>query len=120
MPTHNVSIRDKFANQVTTDIDAGTGAGNFVLYAAGSVEVATCPFNEPSFGAASAGAITMDNTPIPTDSDATGGTVTDYAWEDGDATAIVSGPESELTLSVNPIPAASIVEITNATYTATP
>jgi len=120
MPTHDTSIRDKFANQVTADIDAGAGVGNFVLYAAGSVEAATCAFSKPSFGASSAGVITMDNTPVPTDSDATGGTVTDYAWEDSNGLAIVSGPETELTISVNPVPAASIVEITSATYTASP
>jgi hypothetical protein len=62
----------------------------------------------------------LDVAPPPEDADATGGTVTTYGLEDSDAKEIVSGPESELTISVNPIPAGSVVTVNALNYTASP
>ena len=120
MPTHDDGTRDKFCTDVTTDIDAGAGVGNFVLRAAGAVEVATCPLSKPSFDAPASGVMALDVTPAPEDADATGGTVTTYGLEDSVANVIVTGPESELTISVNPIPAGSVVTVNALSYTASP
>jgi hypothetical protein len=112
--THDVATRNAFADQVDADIGA---AGKLVLLA-GAVEVATMPLNNPAFGAASGGVITMDVAPVPTDSAATGGTVTLFELQETGGTGIVLGAVADITLSKNPINALDVVTITSFTYTA--
>jgi hypothetical protein len=115
--THATATRDAFANQV--DADLGTTA-NMVL-SAGATEVATMALNNPVFGASSSGVITMDVSPVPEDSSATGNasSVDTFELETGAGSPIVTGAvPADLTLSKNPIDAADVVQITSFTYTA--
>ena len=124
--THNAALRDGFANDVTTAVDAGAGVGNCVLLT-GVTVVATLPLSKPSFGAAAAGVITLDVIPIPEDSSAVGNAaaVDSMEFQDSDATVIFTGDNitgvaggGDLELSKNPIDATDIVQLTSFTYTA--
>jgi hypothetical protein len=74
------ATRNALANAITTLIDGGSGAGVVEIrsgtqpatandVATGTL-LASIPFNDPSFGAASSGVITADNDPVPEDSSA--------------------------------------------------
>ncbi|MCH7993506.1 MAG: hypothetical protein IIB57_03580, partial [Planctomycetes bacterium] len=76
-------MRDDLANQMDTSINAGAGTSNMKLETSGDVEVATINFQNPAFGAASAGVITLAGTPL-SDTNASGGTVAQFSIYDRD------------------------------------
>jgi hypothetical protein len=126
--THNTTLRDGFATDVSTAVDAGAGAGASVLLAGVSV-VSTIPLNDPSFGAPATGVITLDVVPVPEDPSAVGNAsvVDSMEFRDSDALVVFTGDSitgvaggGDLELSKNPIDATDIVQLTSFTYTASP
>lgn len=117
---HVVAIRNSLADLVVDLIDAGAGAGYIEFQTSGDVEVATCPFGDPAFGAAATGTATANA--ITDDSSATGGTIAKFRIKDSDNTEVFSGTvtvtsgggDIELTSVI--IGAGDTVSMTSLTY----
>ena len=120
--THVTAVRNSLAGVVSTAVDAGAGAGELVLMTSGDVEVATLTMSDPSFGAASGGAITANA--ITSDTNATGGTIALFKIQDSDANEVIRGTVTatggggDIELSSLSISAGDTVEISSFTYTA--
>lgn len=122
--THPTAVRDAIANLVVDSLDVGTTntEGQLEFQTTGSVEVATTPLSNPSFGASSSGVATANA--ITDDGSATGGTTTKFEAQDrdelvkilGSVTGISGGGVIELTSTV--VPVGGTVQMTSLTYTA--
>jgi len=122
--THGQPTRDAFALQVLTDLDAEAGVAQCILVTGGTggTEVATMDLSKPSFVQASE-VLTLDITPIPTDSAATGNASAVDAVDFVDSLGVVVFTSNDVsgtdfTLSKNPIANGDTVELTSCTYTA--
>lgn len=72
-------LRDDLANAIDDAFNAGTsGFAELKFETSGDAEVATIIMQNPAFGAASTGAITMAGQPLQ-DTSATGGTVAQFS-----------------------------------------
>lgn len=122
--THPTAVRTGVADFVVDQLDEGTPPGNLVMQTAGSAEVATLPFSNPAFGAASnavatAGAITSDT-------NATGGTIAKAELQNAAGTAKIlcsvtaTGGGGDIQLSSVVVSAGQTVSISSLTYTAMP
>jgi hypothetical protein len=115
-------LRDNLADEITASIDVSP-PGSLIFETSGDAEVATCVFNNPSFGASSSGIITMGTSPTPSDADAAGGTIAQFSIFDGAAqkqlegtvTGISGGGDIEITSLV--IVADEQVDLTSLTIT---
>jgi len=127
--THETAVRNGIADYVVDLIDTGTASPNlgtlvFHTGASPEVEVATCTFANPAFGAASSGTATANT--IASDTSATGGTVAGFAVYDSDGTRLFSGsvtattasPQGDITLSSTSVGAGDTVSISSLTYSA--
>lgn len=120
--THVTAVRNSLADEITTAVDAGAGAGELVLMTSGDTEVATLTMSDPSFGAASGGTITANA--ISSDTNATGGTIALFKIQDSDANEIIrgtvtaTGDGGDIELSSLSITAGDTVEISSFDYTA--
>jgi hypothetical protein len=121
--THPAAVRDVIANAVCDSIDDGAGAGTLIFQTSGDVEVATCTFSDPAFGAASSGTCTAST--ITDDTSAAGGTTTKFKIQDsnsadkgfaGSVTATSGGGDIEL--SSTTIGVGDTVSVTSLTYSA--
>lgn len=71
--TLTTAARNAACDAIVDLLDAGNEAAQVrFMLANGTTEVATLTLSDPAFGASSTGVATMDNTPVPTDSSATG------------------------------------------------
>jgi hypothetical protein len=120
--THPTTVRNGLCNYVVDLLDAGTGAGTLVFNTSGDVEVATCTFSDPAFGAATGGVATANA--ITSDTNATGGTIAKAVFQDSDATAVVNcavgTSGSDINMSSVAIGAGDTVAVTSLTYEAAP
>jgi hypothetical protein len=120
--THVTAVRNTLANAITTAVDAGTGAGKLVIMTSGDVEVATLTMNDPSFGAASSGAITANA--ITSDTSATGGVAALFKITDSNnvevyrGTVTVTSGGGDLELSSLTIGVGDTVSVSTLVYTA--
>ena len=87
MPTLETAPRNAMVDALVDLIDAGAGAGNLIFETSGDVEVATCPFSDPAYGAA-AGGIAQENA-ITDDASATGGVVEHASVKDSNSLKIM-------------------------------
>lgn len=87
MPTLEAAARNAACDAIVDLIDAGAGAGNLIFETSGDVEVATCAFSDPAYGAAAAG-VAQENA-ISDDASATGGIVEHASIKDSDANKIM-------------------------------
>ena len=87
MPTLETSARNAACDGVVDLIDAGSGAGTLKYETSGDVEVATCTFSDPAFGASSSGTATASA--ITDDSSATGGTVAQASAYDSNSAKVI-------------------------------
>lgn len=116
--------RNGLADFIDTEVNGGGGAGNLVFMTSGDVEVATIVLSATAFGAASAGTITLAGVPL-SDTNATGGTIALFKFEDnvsaeifrGDVTTTAVGT-GEILLSSVVIGATDTVTMTSFTYSA--
>jgi len=120
MATLETVARNAACDAIVDLIDGGTGAGDLVFETSGDVEVATLPFSATAFGAASSGVATAAGTPLE-DTNATGGTVAQASFYDGDSAKIleatVSTSGADINLSSLSVGAGDTVSVSSLTVT---
>lgn len=118
------AARNGACDAIVDLVDAGSGAGTIEIKSsasttAGTSEVATLTFGDPAFGAASTGTATANA--ISDDTDATGGTASDYTVFDSDSAAVWQGlvgtSGADLNLSSTTIGAGDTISISSFTLT---
>lgn len=113
-------LRNVLADAIDTEINTGVGTSKMQLETSGDVEVATINFQNPAFGAAAAGVITLAGTPLQ-DTSATGGTVAQFSLYDRDGTkqleGVVAVSGQDLDLSSLTVGAGDTVELTSFSIT---
>lgn len=118
--TLETSLRNVLADAITGELDTGATFAQMLLETSGDVEVATIVFQNPSFGSASTGVITLNGVPL-SDTNATGGTVAQFSLEDRDGTKALEGvvqvSGADLDLSSLSVGATDTVELTSFTIT---
>lgn len=76
--TLETGLRDDLANQIDDSVNTGGGTATLVFETAADAAVATIDLQNPAFGAAATGVITLQGTPLE-DSSAVGGTVAQFS-----------------------------------------
>ena len=118
--TLETALRNAMADAIETEMASGAGTSNMKLETSGDVEVATINFQNPAFGAAAAGVITLQGVPL-SDTNATGGTVAQFSLYDrnGDKQleGVVATSGQDLDLSSLAVGATDTVELTSFTLT---
>ena len=109
------TMRDALANAFDDRVNLNASPGYMQLETSADAEVATFTFQDPAFGAAAAGVITLAGVPIA-DSDATGGTVAQGSIYDGGNTKLA---EAAADTSGTPIVMSSLVVGAGETVTLT-
>ncbi len=114
------ALRNAIANAIDDEINTGTGTATLVFETAGDVEVATIDLQDPAFGAAATGVITLAGVPLE-DGSATGGTTAQASIFDQDTTKqlemTVGVAATEIIISTVTIAASDVVRITALTIT---
>lgn len=120
--THPAAVRTILADSTVDSIDVG-GAGSLIFQTAASAEVATLPFSNPAFGAASGPTATANA--ITDDTNATGGTVDNFKIQNGSAadagfagSVTATGGGGDIELSSLVIGSGDTVSMSSLTYTA--
>ena len=121
------ALRTTLADAITTAIDystsspLGNGTLRFKTAASPMATVATINFSRPSFGAASAGVITMANAP-KSDTNAAGGTMAFFTINRKDNTPLMTGNVATSAATINfpagvVVTAGDTVQLTSFTIT---
>lgn len=122
--TIQTAARNAACDAIVDLVDGGAGAGTIELKSAastvaGTSEVATLTFSDPAFGAASVGVATGNA--IASDTNATGGTASDYTVFDSNNTAVWQGSVgtagADLNMSSTTIGGGDTVSISSFTMT---
>jgi len=74
MPTLETTLRNALADAIDTAVNSGTGTATFKFETTASAAVATINLQDPAFGAAATGTITLQGVTL-SDTSAAGGTV---------------------------------------------
>ncbi len=113
-------LRNVLADAIDNEINTGVGTATFVFETAGDVEVATINLQNPAFGAAATGVITLAGVPL-SDLSATGGTTVQASVFDRDTTKqfelTVGTSGTEIIISSTVIGATDQVDLTALTVT---
>ena len=108
-------VRNAMADAMDGIINTGSGTSVMQLETFDDIEVATFSFQNPAFGAASSGIITLLGTTL-SDTSATGGLVAQYSIYDRDAAKVLEGVVAtggaDLSLTSLNIGATDTVELT--------
>ena len=114
------ALRNVLADAIDAEINTGAGTAALQFETSGDVEVATINLQNPAFGAAAAGVITLQGVPL-SDSSATGGTVAQASIYDRDATKqlemTVGTGGQEIVISSTSVGATDQVDLTSLTIT---
>jgi len=114
------ALRNVLADAIDNEINTGAGTATFVFETSGDVEVATINLQNPAFGAAATGVITLQGVPL-SDSSATGGTTVQASVFDRDTTKqfelTVGTSGTEIIISSTVIGATDQVDLTALTVT---
>jgi hypothetical protein len=114
------ALRNVLADAIDNEINTGAGTANLQFETSGDVEVATIDLQNPAFGAAAAGVITLQGVPL-SDLSATGGTTVQASVYDRDATKqfemTVGTSGTEIIISSTVIGATDQVDLTALTVT---
>ena len=114
------TMRDALANAFDDRVNLHASAAYLQLETSADAEVATFTFQDPAFGAASTGVITLLGVPIQ-DTSATGGTVAQGSISAGDAAKLAEAAAATsgqpITVSSVTIAAAETVTLTSLTVT---
>jgi len=120
MAVLETATRNALADQIDTLVNTGAGTATAVLETSGDAEVATFDLQNPAFGAAAAGVITLQGVPLE-DTNATGGTVEHMSIYDRDGTKIleaVAGTSgTEVIMTSLTVAATETVTLTSLTIT---
>ena len=118
--TLETALRNVLADAIDNEMNTGASPSNMKLETSGDVEVATIDFQNPAFGAAATGVITLNGVPL-SDTNATGGTVAQFSLYDrnGDKQleGVVAVSGQDLDLSSLSVGATDTVELTSFTIT---
>jgi hypothetical protein len=118
--TLETTLRNAIADAIDAEINTGAGTATLQFETSGDVEVATINLQNPAFGAAAAGVITLQGTPLQ-DSSATGGTVAQFSIYDRDSTKQLEGTVAtsgaDINISSTAVGATDTVELTSLTLT---
>lgn len=113
-------LQNVLADAIDAEINTGVGTATLQFETSGDVEVATINLQNPAFGAAAAGVITLEGVPL-SDTSATGGTTTQASIYDRDATKqlemTVGTSGTEIIISSTVIGATDQVDLTALTIT---
>ena len=113
-------LRNVLADAIDNEINTGAGTATLEFETSGDVEVATINLQNPAFGAAATGVITLQGVPL-SDSSATGGTTAQASIYDRDATKqlemTVGTSGTEIIISSTTIGATDQVDLTSLTIT---
>ncbi len=113
-------LRNVLADAIDTEVNTGAGTATLVFETSGDVEVATIDLQNPAFGAAAAGVITLQGVPL-SDTSATGGTTVQASLEDRDGTKqlemTVGTSGTEIIISSTVIAATDQVDLNSLTIT---
>jgi len=119
MPTLETAARNAACNAIVDLVDAGAGAGTMVFETSADVEVATLTFSDPAFGDAVTGTATAN--PITSDTNATGGTVSQLSFYDSNSNKVaeftVSTSGADVNLSSTSIGAGDTINCTSFDFT---
>lgn len=115
-----VVLRNVLADAIDAEVNTGVGTAELRFETSADAEVATIPLQNPAFGAAAAGTITLAGTPIQ-DTTATGGTVAQFSIYDRDATKQLEGTVAtsggDINMSSLVVGANDTVELTSFSIT---
>ena len=113
-------LQNILANAIEAEISTGAGTSNLTFETSGDSEVATIDFQNPAFGSATAGVITLLGVTL-SDSSATGGTTVQASIFDRDGTKqaelTVGTSGTEIIISSTVIAATDQVDLTALTIT---
>ena len=124
--SHSTSARNSLADQIDTLVNGGSTdpQGDLVLIeSAGPSDLVEFNLQDPAFGAASSGTITLQGTTISTTADAAG-TVDQFEVRDKDNSVIYSGTVTstggggDLEMDNTTVTNGQSVELTSHSYTA--
>jgi hypothetical protein len=115
-----VVLRNVLADAIDNEINTGVGTAELRFETSADAEVATIPLQNPAFGNAATGTITLQGTPIQ-DTTATGGTVAQFSIYDRDATkqleGVVATSGGDINMSSLVVGANDTVELTSFSIT---
>lgn len=113
-------LQNVLADAIDNEINTGVGTAELRFETSGDVEVATISLQNPAFGPAAAGVITLQGVPL-SDLSATGGTTAQASIYDRDATKqlemTVGTSGTEIIISSTVIGATDQVDLTALTIT---
>lgn len=113
-------LRNVLADAIDNEINTGAGTATLQFEDSGDTEIATINLQNPAFGAAAAGVITLQGVPLE-DSNATGGTVAQFSIYDRDSTKQLEGTVAtsgaDINISNTVVAATDTVELTSLTIT---
>lgn len=114
------ATRNYLANAIDDLVNTGAGTSNLKLETSGDVEVATINFQNPAFGAAATGVITLAGVPLQ-DASATGGTVAQGSIYNRNGDKVSESPAgtsgTEIIMSSLTVVAGEVVTLTSLTIT---
>lgn len=122
--THSTTARNSIADAVDVDINSGTTdtQGDLAILD-GATDLVVINLQDPAFGAAAAGSMSIQGTPLSAVAVATG-TADNFELRDKDNNAVVlgsvtgTGGGGDIELDNTAINSGQSVEITSLTYTA--
>lgn len=119
--THATAVRSVLANAIDDQVNGGSSFGKLKILTSGDSVLATVTLQDPAFGSASSGVITLQGTPLSTT--ATGdGAAAKFTCTDSDNNIIFTGSvglsASDLTIDNTSILTGQTVTISSMTYTA--
>lgn len=124
--SHSTSARNAMADSVDDTVNAGTtdAGGDFVIIeSAGPTDLVSMILQDPAFGAAASGVITLAGTPLSNTADATG-TADKFELRDRDnglvvdGTVTATGGGGDVEIDNTSIASGQTVELTSLTWTA--
>jgi hypothetical protein len=120
MPTLETGTRNALADAFDAHVNTGAGTATFKLETSGDVEVASFDLQNPAFGSASSGVITLAGVPIQ-DTSAAGGTVAQASLYNRNADkvceAVAATSGQEVTVSSTTVGVGETVSLTALTVT---
>lgn len=118
--TLETNLRNALADAIDDLVNTGAGTATLLFETSGDVEVATINLQNPAFGAAAAGVITLAGVPLQ-DASATGGTVSQFSIFNRNATKVLEGTVStsgaDINITSTSIAASEVVQLTSFTIT---
>lgn len=113
-------IRNAMADAIDTSVNVGTPASTLVIETSADAALATFTLQDPAFGAAATGVITLQGTPLQ-DTNANAGTAAQFSIFDGNALKQLEGTVAtaggDINISSLNIGAGDTVELTSFSIT---